>query len=514
MLTQFLGKPFWTTLGTLAAIFAFAVLVFDTSLAAPALVAVGISVLALTAYRLEWGIAAAFAELFANSHGHLISADILGFPLSLRMAVFGGVMLGWIGLWASRRVSVQWRHESVYPFLALALAVGIGFAMGFAQNDRGDAFSDGNAYLYIAYLLPILSIHWTAERRRLLLQVLAASAAWVFLLTAGLLYIFTHFPEWMLVEVYRFIRDTRTGELTKMVGQIFRVFLQAQFSVMVMTLLLMPLLWLESKRRSVSWRLFSALTGCMIVILMSLSRSFWMGLFFGGLTLLGLVVATYKPTVKRGAKAIGWQALTIPAAMFFLILVILFPLPYRVGSTGDLASLFSSRTTETDDVAISSRWNLLGPMIDEVKARPILGSGFGETVTFTTDDPRARAINPDGTWTTFSLEWGWLELWIKMGILGPIAFLWLFVVSVLGLMPYLKTDRAWLGIGLLSALVMLYVTHVFSPYLNHPIGLGFLLFLVPFYLKHDPLDVRIGVQELLAKQQAHLAQKAPVLNRE
>jgi hypothetical protein len=27
---------------------------------------------------------------------------------------------------------------------------------------------------------------------------------------------------------------------------------------------------------------------------------------------------------------------------------------------------------------------------------------------------------------------------------------------------------------------MLYVTHIFSPYLNHPLGLGFLLFIVPF----------------------------------
>jgi hypothetical protein len=41
-------------------------------------------------------------------------------------------------------------------------------------------------------------------------------------------------------------------------------------------------------------------------------------------------------------------------------------------------------------------------------------------------------------------------------------------------------DRAWLGVGLIASLVMLYVTHIFSPYLNHPLGIGFLLFLVPF----------------------------------
>jgi hypothetical protein len=35
---------------------------------------------------------------------------------------------------------------------------------------------------------------------------------------------------------------------------------------------------------------------------------------------------------------------------------------------------------------------------------------------------------------------------------------------------------SWLAIGVSSAVVFLFVTHIFSPFINHPMGLAFLLF--------------------------------------
>ena len=115
-------------------------------------------------------------------------------------------------------------------------------------------------------------------------------------------------------------------------------------------------------------------------------------------------------------------------------------------------------------------------MLATIGEAPLLGSGFGKTVRFQTDDPRARAINPDGTWETYSMEWGWLELWIKMGIFGPLGFLFLAVFLAHAFILQVSTEQCWLAVGFLTSLAFLYGTHVFSPYLNHPIGLGFLLF--------------------------------------
>jgi len=79
-----------------------------------------------------------------------------------------------------------------------------------------------------------------------------------------------------------------------------------------------------------------------------------------------------------------------------------------------------------------------------------------------------------------AMEWGWLELWLKMGVLGPLAFIFIAYELIRRLWSYKSTDLAWLGYALISIVVFLYATHVFSPYLNHPIGLGLLLFVIPF----------------------------------
>jgi hypothetical protein len=97
-----------------------------------------------------------------------------------------------------------------------------------------------------------------------------------------------------------------------------------------------------------------------------------------------------------------------------------------------------------------------------------------------TDDPRIRAIHPDGAWTTTSMEWGWLELWIKMGIFGPIGFVALFAYITIASTRMFKTEKAWIGVWVVGSSMFVYLTHFFSPYLNHPIGIGLILVFLIF----------------------------------
>lgn len=487
MFDQFFGKPFWITLGALAGVFAISIAVFPFPIASAVALAVSmVAIFAIAWKRLDLGLLVAFAELFANSHGHLIAYDVHGFSFSSRMAVFVAVMAAWALSVATRRSRLSLRDSRLTLFVPLLVAVAVGFVIGFLLHSPVVAFKDGNAYLYLAYLFPILSVDWDATKKRLLLQVLAASAAWVTILTLGLLYVFTHFPEWMLGAVYLFIRDTRTGELTKMAGNIFRVFLQAQFSVIAFAFFLMPFLFL----RDVPKRAYRTVTLLLIavaaVVIISLSRSFWVGIVAGAFAFVALKIVDGWPGAKVTGKAFASTVVATVGAGVLLVAIVLFPLPYRVGRVGDLTGLVTSRTTDISDVAISSRWNLLPPLMAQIKEHVALGSGFGQEITFKTDDPRARAINPDGTWTTYALEWGWLELWLKMGLLGPMAFAFLFVGLVRGLWSTMCTSQSWLAVALISSLAMLYATHTFSPYLNHPIGLGLLLFAVPFLNQKPP----------------------------
>ncbi len=477
---QFFGKPFFLILAALAATFAVSVAIFQSPAVPFVMAAIALGVFVLTWKRLDLGLFAAIAELFANSHGHLMQTSVAGFSVSLRMAVFVAVMSAFFFLFATGKARVNISDARLRPFLPLVVAVAIGFAIGLSQNDAHSAFDDGNAYFYLAYLLPILAIEWTAARKRLLLQVFAAAAVWVCLLTIGILYVFTHFPEYVLGPAYTFIRDTRTGELTKMSGAIFRIFLQAQFSVIVFGFLLAPFHFVKKTRRT--WlHLLASDTLIAATILVSLSRSFWIGIFVGGVAFAILHGQFAWNGWKTAAKGVGTAFLGGACAIVLLVLIVLFPFPYRVGSIGDLSSLFSKRTTDISDVAVSSRWKLLGPLMDDIFASPIIGSGFGETVTFQTDDPRVRVFSPDGTWTTYSLEWGWLELWLKMGLLGPLAFLYLLYWVIKSLWFGLFGEQRWISSALIGSVVALYAMHALSPYLNHPLGLGLLLLTVPFW---------------------------------
>lgn len=470
---QFFGKEFRVMLAVLVGVFALSALAFQTPFAGVLTVLCAVAAFVLTWKRVEWGLAFAFAELFGNSHGHLSDLFVGGFALGMRMAVFLGVMAAWLLLVLRRKTALPTGDQRLVAFLPLFAAVALGFTVGFAQNPARLAFADGNGYLYLGYVLPVLSVRWDDVKRRLLLQALAAGAAWMCILTLGLVLVFAHVPREALSGVYTFIRDTRTGELTDM-GGIFRIFLQGQFSAVVLFLLLAVPPWIGGRR------LPAASVALWATILISLSRSFWTGLLAAAVVMAALLFVTKAFAVKRWAKAVGGQMLSAVGGILVLLIIVLAPLPGLSTGFGSFSGLFGARTTNVGDVAISSRWNLLPEMLAEIKDAPALGKGFGEEVTFKTDDPRARAINPDGTWTTYAFEWGWLDLWLKMGVLGPLAFLSLFAFLARGLWPLLATERKWLGIGFISSLVCLAAINVFTPYLNHPLGLGLLLLVLPF----------------------------------
>lgn len=489
---QFFGKPFRLVLAALAGVFLLSVLVFKTPFAAVLLVLIAVGVFVLSFRRLEWGLAAAFAELFANSHGHLVDAAVGGFHVSSRMAVFAGVMAAWVVLLIMRRTQSPFGDARLSWFFPLFAAVAFGAMIGFAEGDPARAFQDGNGYLYLGYLLPILSVRWTPESRRILLQTFAAGAAWVGILTLGLLFLFTHLPGKPLAFIYTFFRDTRTSEMTDM-GGIFRIFLQAQMSVVAAAFFvgLAPAIQMLKRRRLWAWLgVASVVTGTLII---GLSRSFWIGLLAAAPVFAWLLWKVLRVPVGRILKTAAWHVVALVGGAVLIVIILI--IPPRSGDLGAFSFLLSHRTTSADDVAISSRWNLLPEMMKEIGKSPVLGSGFGKQVTFKTDDPRARAINPDGTWTTYSFEWGWLDLWLKMGILGPLAFLILFVYLIQGIRPLFKGEQTWLGVAFTCQLVMLYVVHFFSPYLNHPLGLGLILFILPFIPRPEPRAAEAVVTE-------------------
>jgi O-antigen ligase len=141
-----------------------------------------------------------------------------------------------------------------------------------------------------------------------------------------------------------------------------------------------------------------------------------------------------------------------------------------------------ARADLSEDAA-QSRWQLLPKLWEKIQERPWRGHGFGATVMYTTKDPRI-VQKTGGSFTTYIFEWGWLDSWIKFGVLGiPVLLGWLLWLGWRA--SRIFGDQSQIQWGIYLSLLVFVVVHAFTPYLNHPLGIGFLLFIEGFLTLHE-----------------------------
>ena len=183
-----------------------------------------------------------------------------------------------------------------------------------------------------------------------------------------------------------------------------------------------------------------------------------------------------------------WIIMGAVLSVGITFVIINFPTPGD-GTGISAASLIKERTSGTgDEAAARSRFNLVQPMTKKFVENPIIGSGFGTSVKYESADPRAVAASEDGLFETFSFEWGWLDFLLKIGIIGTFVYLLLlFMIFKLCLQIYNK-DRNPLILGSIFALFAIALIHALTPYLNHPLGIGWILIvaLIPTIYKSNP----------------------------
>jgi len=92
-----------------------------------------------------------------------------------------------------------------------------------------------------------------------------------------------------------------------------------------------------------------------------------------------------------------------------------------------------------------------------------LAYGFGKELTYQSNDPRVLQNHPDGLYTTYAFEWGYLDIALKIGVVGLLVYLALIVqLFYRGIFNFEFSIFKLLSIGLLVGLVALCVTNIFS----------------------------------------------------
>ena len=519
---QFTGKLTWYFLAGITIAHIIAIFARDTTFALPVLVILGIATFILTLKSLPQGLFVAFAEIFVGGHGHLIEVEVFGFSMSLRMVIFASVMLAWLILFIKKDAELRILALREMPWLILIAALIIGTVVGFINNDPAKVFDDMNGYLAIGYLLPILSIRWTSSTKRDLLQVLFAGAVWLVFFTLLLSFLFNHLDGKTLSHVYTFVRDARLAEITLQTASDtselsilqnqywYRIFMQSQLFVVTMILLIfsaMVMMWRNQRLPGLPAASFALLGSTLIL---SMSRSFAFGLIAAGLLLIIVAFFQGKKPVSNVIKRLILSIVLGTIALLIAVGSALIPIPAKPDISD--ASFYRTSTDIDRELSISSRWQLLPAMMEQIQRSPIIGSGFGTEVTFISDDPRVRAINPSGEWTTYRFEWGYQDIWLKTGVLGLIAFGWYAILIFIAVRFTMKRHgNAWLSAGLGAGVLALFIINIFTPFLNHPIGIISMLFVLPF-LDFEGLTKKFQESRAKARRFSAVKEMSPAMS--
>ncbi len=422
-------------------------------------VAVGVFVLLVSFVSPVGGFSFVVLELLIGSKGRLLvfgpDASNDG-GLALRIILFAAFFAGWIGslIREKRLPKVMSWVKGREAWIGVAVVLAAAFIQGLVRK-QSFLMADANAWVFLLLLVPVLDL---AERKggelwSWLGRVARIGIGWISLKTLALFYFFSHdFGAWF-EPVYLWVRKTGVGEVTLITKAAsgYRIFIQSQIYPTLAAVGLMS----ASAQRDGKWTspdALKALAVLLAVVVVSFSRSFWIGV------IVGCFFIALDVLRRKTWTVIPRFALSGAGALLIVFVIFSFPLP---ASYGNFINLFLGRA-DAGESAAQSRWELLPVLNQKIMESPLIGHGFGATVTYQSKDPRIIA-KTGGTYTTYAFEWGWHDFALKFGLIGAAVYIWLLLSILKRLGP---TQRPWQ-----VAVIVLAAVHVFTPYLNHPLGL-------------------------------------------
>jgi O-antigen ligase len=446
------------------------------------LLMVGVSVL-----DLRFGVFVVLAELFIGSKGYLFYFEHDGFLISLRIALW--VIL--LSVWFSAFLISLIKKTKYFDFLKFLKSNNIKLLLAFFaclvwglicalvnKNGIANIFFDFNNWLYFLLIFPFLTTLKKQKDYQKIFYIFVASSLWLIFETLVLFFIFAHDLPSTATSVYGWLRNTLVGEVNFAQLGFFRIFIQSHIYNLLAFFVITPmLLCVKDKKKFIQYFLFLCLN--LTIILLSFSRSFWIGLIVGCLLLIFILIA--KKYWRMLVRLFGIIFLAVIISVGLIAIILKFPYPMPLSNASAIELLKGRAGQFEDEAAVSSRWNLLPVLLKQIAVEPVVGAGFGKILTYRSNDPRILEQNSDGIFTTYAFEWGWLDIWLKLGIIGLMVYIFLMGKIFF---DYLKlaleniTSLSCLGICL--SIAVLAIVHFFTPYINHPLGIGVILIAIAF----------------------------------
>ncbi|MCX6796304.1 MAG: O-antigen ligase family protein [Candidatus Falkowbacteria bacterium] len=456
--------------------------------------------LALTWKKLEYGLLIVLAELFIGSKGYLFFLSCGEKIISLRLALWLIVM----GVWFIKLVFTTLKTKKItfalresanfYYFLIFFFIIIFGIFNGVIHHHTSaNIFFDANGWLYLALIFPAYDVILKNSSQTIanILQVFTAAVFWLAIKTIFLVFAFSHNIGDLIFIIYRWVRESGVGEITLIKGGFYRIFFQSHINVLVAFFLWLLILITNSTNKFLRiknlsqkqlWLIaYLILTIIFSVNLVNFSRSNWLGLIGGGLFLF--IYLLFQKKWRTASRLLIFTGSSFVISIFIILLIVYFPWPQPIGGF-NAAKLLSERASAlTEEAGASSRWSLLPKLWSAIKNAPIVGQGFGATITYQTSDPRILENNPNGLYKTYAFEWGWLDIWLKLGAIGMLYYIFL-LAKIYFWDLYKSNFKNLIEINQPEKIIILFfslgmlvisLVNISSPYLNHPLGFGYLV---------------------------------------
>ncbi|SHE83051.1 O-antigen ligase family protein [Alkalibacter saccharofermentans] len=382
-------------------------------------------------------------EMVLGGSGRVLTITSL---LTIRYILFGLSLLYFSYEIYNNNYSIKntpFYHEVNFFLAVYFMAILIGLFNGY---DSLDVINSSKGYLYIFMIYPIGMMISSRELVKKAWEVFNNSALVLALLSIAIFAIFSY-DESSYAVINPVLINLEYGHLSIRYG-LPSVFFKASPYVAI-ALINNLFLFFNSPQQRDKFSILKILI-LLISILSTLTMGIWLASFIG----LALCIVLSRPAIKKNTTLV----------LFSLIIVLIFVF------NDFIIDALLNRLSPTDASFIIKK-NQFFSLINIWRNNVVVGNGFGIKVFFESAVATREMVK---------FELFWIELLVNMGLIGLISFLLLIIKPIYKAVKLIKsevinkTEVRLLQSGIVG-LIMFSVISSVNPFLNNPIGLGYLI---------------------------------------